>query len=237
MTRAFSLVFVACLAACGDSEASGGATGGSSSSGEGASGGSSAGGGPEGGGGQGGGAGAGTPALPSCVLSCAVATDCSTASPISDADNWECDGECVYLGCNSAEECQEAFMNPNYTCAETGTVSYCQPICNTASDCATPSPATDPDNWACTNQVCEYLGCNSADECQQTFQASNYDCVDQFGLPTCVRTCTGAADCSAPAPLYDEDNWECAEGLCEYQGCNTNQECMETLMSGGYTCQ
>ncbi len=235
-----TLVLALWMFACGDAESTGGSSskgGGTSSVGGENPGGGLQGGGPQGGGGQGGGAGAGAPALPTCVLTCATVDDCVSPSPISDADNWACETTCVYLGCTSTSECQTAFANSNYECIAVGSIDVCQLTCDVAPDCAAPTPVSDVDNWACTNQRCEYLGCNSTEECQASFQDPNYDCIEQAGLPTCVRTCTTPEDCGSPSALYDQNNWACESGRCEYLGCNTNEECIDTLMNGNYSCQ
>jgi hypothetical protein len=52
-----------------------------------------------------------------CVLTCTAASDCTTASPAFDADNYACvDTACVYRGCNDAAECRASFSDARYTC-------------------------------------------------------------------------------------------------------------------------
>lgn len=234
------LLAISALSACGDADASGGSSSGGSSAGPGGA--SSAGGENAGGssaGGAGGGAGAGVPDIPTCIALCDSVDDCVAPSPISDADNWACDGECEYLGCASDDECQMAFMNPNYACdAGAAAVPTCVPTCNVVDDCFLPSPLYDQDNWACSSQRCEYQGCTSDDECQMGFQMPNYACIDGgAGVPFCQRTCAAPADCLSPTPLYDADNWACEAEVCVYIGCNTTEECVQTLMNGNYVCQ
>lgn len=234
------IIAVGLLVACGDADASGGSSSGGSSSGgaDPSNGGAaSAGGENPGGGGQGGGAGANAPSLPTCIGICDTAQDCATASPITDADNWACDGACEYLGCLSDAECQMAYANPNYACASLGGVDTCVQVCDVVEDCFLPSPLYDGGNWACESQRCEYLGCTSDEECQEGLQTPNYACLDVGGTPTCQRTCESPADCLTPTPLYDADNWACEEGLCAFQGCNSTEECVQTLMNPNYVCQ
>ena len=51
------------------------------------------------------------------------------------------------------------------------------------------------------------------------------------GAPTgprkCVRTCAAPADCANDSanPPFDEDNWTCDGGLCEWKGCLGDEEC------------
>lgn len=53
--------------------------------------------------------------LATCWPTCATATDCATASPAYDADNYACDdGVCEYTGCNSTAEC--TAIGPDYVC-------------------------------------------------------------------------------------------------------------------------
>jgi hypothetical protein len=48
----------------------------------------------------------GTSPVPNCWDPCSTASDCASANPAFDADNYVCDdGACVYQGCNSTEEC------------------------------------------------------------------------------------------------------------------------------------
>lgn len=52
-----------------------------------------------------------------CVLTCAMASDCSNASAAFDSDNYECDGgACRYVGCNDDGECASTFMDARYVC-------------------------------------------------------------------------------------------------------------------------
>lgn len=52
-----------------------------------------------------------------CVLGCATASDCSTASAAFDADNYACvETACVYRGCNDDAECAASFSSSAYVC-------------------------------------------------------------------------------------------------------------------------
>ena len=52
-----------------------------------------------------------------CVLGCTTRSDCRTASPVADEDNYECrEGACIYTGCNDDGECRAAFMSSTYVC-------------------------------------------------------------------------------------------------------------------------
>lgn len=53
--------------------------------------------------------------FPTCWPTCTTASDCASASPPFDADNYACDdGVCVYTGCNSTTECTS--IGPDYVC-------------------------------------------------------------------------------------------------------------------------
>ena len=72
-----------------------------------------------------------------------------------------------------------------------------------------------------------YTGCNSDAECQETDPANV--CADFSalgGIPSCVRACSVAEDCSQGSAPFDADNYECDDGICLYTGCNSDAECM-----------
>lgn len=114
--------------------------------------------------------------LPTCTLTCNTTADCATATALTDADNWACaQNRCQYLGCKSDSECQEALLNPAYSCVP-GPLPTCVLGCATPADCVTGSVLTDADNWACEAGHCRYLGCQSATECQQGLANAGYTC-------------------------------------------------------------
>lgn len=185
---------------------------------------------------------------PGCYQSCTTAEDCANGSnaPLSGPDNWACNnGFCGYLGCNSTQECTDTYMNDNYLCTTIGssTLKSCYQKCASAVDCASnlAPPLLDSDNWACTGGSCEYKGCNTTQECTDTYMNPNYECVAPAGstLKTCIHKCTVPSDCTegSMAPLSDADNYECNAGLCEHKGCNSTQECTDTFMSPNYVCK
>ncbi len=52
---------------------------------------------------------------------------------------------------------------------------------------------------------------------------------------SCRPACTAVAQCATPmVPSYDEDNWSCTAGACDYTGCRSDAEC-QTL--GNYVCR
>ncbi|MEW5848753.1 MAG: hypothetical protein AB2A00_08060 [Myxococcota bacterium] len=51
----------------------------------------------------------------------------------------------------------------------------------------------------------------------------------------CNKTCSAPSDCAGFGALMDADNWECAQGLCDYLGCLTDGECSSTV-GAGYVC-
>jgi hypothetical protein len=110
-----------------------------------------------------------------------------------------------------------------------GPVRSCQLTCAAAASCAAPdAPAVlDASHFACTNQLCEYTGCKSDKECTD-YYGPNSACTEAVaGFKDCNPTCTTAADCAAPdSPVVlDASHYTCANKLCEYTGCRTNQEC------------
>jgi hypothetical protein len=53
--------------------------------------------------------------LATCWPTCTTVADCTSASPITDADNYACDGGvCVSTGCNSTAECMA--IGADYVC-------------------------------------------------------------------------------------------------------------------------
>ncbi|HOW52511.1 MAG TPA: hypothetical protein PLV42_10770 [bacterium] len=120
---------------------------------------------------------------------------------------------------------------------------YCYRTCSTPDDCvdANPQAITDADNYTCDDGICVYKGCNNSTECETTYQSTDYGCNTDsgYGTPTCVQKCSVAGDCVsqyAPLPAYDDDNYLCTgQGFCKYLGCNTDQECVDTMSSTGKT--
>jgi hypothetical protein len=80
-------------------------------------GGDATGGGGSGAGGASTGGGGSAPAVPGCVEACTAVADCTSPSPIFDDDNYACsNNRCEYKGCNSSQECIDAFQSPNWVC-------------------------------------------------------------------------------------------------------------------------
>jgi hypothetical protein len=55
-------------------------------------------------------------------------------------------------------------------------------------------------------------------------------------VPTCQIPCSSVADCvqaGTEGSAYDEDNYACSEGHCQYLGCNSDTECAAL---GNYVC-
>lgn len=239
----FASLLLTLLTACGDSDTSPGGSSNTGGTGPGtggagtgaqAQGGNGSGASTQGGGGVGGQA----PALPACVLTCAGAADCATASALTDVDNWGCNASrCEYKGCQSNVECQQALFNPNYVCEPgAGGLPTCTLTCDTTADCATATALTDADNWACNANRCEYKGCQSDSECQQALANPAYSCVPG-PLPTCLLGCAAPADCVTASVLTDADNWACEADHCKYLGCQSAAECQQGLANANYTCE
>lgn len=46
------------------------------------------------------------------------------------------------------------------------------------------------------------------------------------GIRSCLSACTVPTDCApAGTGAYDADNYDCAQGRCQYKGCNNDNEC------------
>lgn len=121
--------------------------------------------------------------LPDCYKKCNVPNDCATpGDPLKDEDNWACEGNlCQWKGCLSDEECEARAAG--YVCTkpegigvsgENGLVVFplplagsgCEKKCTTPQDCDPGgAPLYEPDNFACEEGLCRYVGCKSNDEC------------------------------------------------------------------------
>lgn len=110
-------------------------------------------------------------------------------------------------------------------------VNVCLPTCASPSDCATPAPAFDADNYACDGGLCSYLGCHSDAECQPSGLVCRPEA--SLGYEICVTPCQSPADCDLGQPAYDVDNYDCVQGGCVYTGCNDTAECQA---SGDLVC-
>ena len=57
-------------------------------------------------------------------------------------------------------------------------------------------------------------------------------------ISACLKTCNDVRDCVAGnGGLYDVDNYQCTgDGLCQWTGCNTDEECVSALNSNRYVC-
>jgi hypothetical protein len=120
---------------------------------------------------------------PACTLVCETAADCAQADrPLFDDDNWSCDSNyCVWTGCNSAAECQEAFPDSSLACATYAEPPVCMPPCDAAADCVADNTGDlfAEDHWACTGGACEHLGCLSTEECATSYHGPDSICVPQ----------------------------------------------------------
>jgi hypothetical protein len=88
--------------------------------------------------------------------------------PLLGADNYACEGnKCRWLGCNDTAECTAANNSPAWTCVTLpgATMRSCIHTCTTPADCATASAPYDADNYACTDNLCIWQGCNTTAEC------------------------------------------------------------------------
>jgi hypothetical protein len=111
-----------------------------------------------------------------CTYACSTPADCTFGNQGAwDADHFECvAGGCLYLGCNSDEECQ---WGGDLVCRYTDLgINLCLNACSTSADCDFGTAAYDADNFACVDGACVYVGCNSTDECASV--DASYVCVE-----------------------------------------------------------
>ena len=117
-------------------------------------------------------------------------------------------------------------------------VPMCVGTCEEAADCAQPSLLYGPDNYECAGGQCLWLGCNDDNECMATFMNPNMACLDVDGsdVPQCVGLCDVPNDCVQPSLLYDQNNWACTAGRCDWLGCQEDNECVMALSNGNAVC-
>ncbi|MFT3775562.1 MAG: hypothetical protein QM820_60210 [Minicystis sp.] len=127
------------------------------------------------------------------------------------------------------------------TTSGNGPARTCRPTCNTAADCATPNqPLQDAGHYACNQNRCEWLGCQSAAECTGALMTNKVTCTAVPGadVSTCMPTCTKATDCAVPgSALSDQNHFTCNAGVCEWLGCKSNAECSSALQSNRVVCE
>jgi hypothetical protein len=170
----------------------------------------------------------------SCYSPCASADECGTADivPFNSA-HWTCtEGRCNYLGCTSDDECKAFSATTLCLTTKGAKVPTCEHPCSTASDCASTNNGAlyDADHFSCDNSTCTHLGCNSDAECNWNKPAGTYACRKQAPsneYAGCLKACSVPADCvlASTGLAFDADNFACKEGVCEYTGCNSNEEC------------
>lgn len=105
---------------------------------------------------------------------------------------------------------------------------HCGAECLSDYDCTTTpdDPLYGVGNYRCWQGACLYTGCTS-----------NQDCIDAYGewwpqcdlnawpWAQCQFRCNDASDCGWGDVLFDDDNWACTSGVCQYQGCGSDLEC------------
>ena len=159
------------------------------------------------------------------------------------------DGDATVTAGNDATTASHDDSNPDgsegddATAGTTGDeeppVPACGFTCATPGDCIQPSPLYTPEHFECNEGVCEWQGCVDDGECQAAYANPFYRCgeVEGSSVPTCYQACPDdVAQCFLPSPLYDNDNWACNAGRCEWQGCVDDMECVQAFENGGYVC-
>ena len=178
--------------------------------------------------------------IPYCAQVCSTPADCVPAqsTPVTDADNWSCDGHCAYKGCNGDAECDEAYNYLGWGCTADsgwGETPACVQLCSVAADCATEysPPAFDADNYTCNSGgYCKYLGCHNDSECEA--MVAGYKCLQSpyLPIPYCQPPCQSAADCAFDDWASSADNYSCENQVCVYTGCNSTAECQGSYGAG-----
>jgi hypothetical protein len=169
--------------------------------------------------------------------------DCSSGGLLDDADNNACvEGSCQWLGCRSTEECVNFYLDSRLVCTQLPgmAVPDCLRRCESRTDCDHGRVLGRPENFACEEGLCVWLGCMSDSECAEAYFDPSWGCVPSPtpGISDCRLRCTVVADCVRyELPAIDEDNFRCTDGLCEYLGCHSTEECDQTLQGGPYVCQ
>jgi hypothetical protein len=117
-------------------------------------------------------------------------------------------------------------------------IPACWRSCDTVADCDLGTAVTDADNFTCDDGLCVYQGCNSTAECVAAFGTTDYACgtVPGIGVATCLKSCGQVSDCALASAAFDEDNYRCTGGLCEYTGCNGDSECISSF-GAAYGCR
>jgi hypothetical protein len=113
-------------------------------------------------------------------------------------------------------------------------IPQCIRVCDTEADCDIGVADHDSDNYLCVEGLCAYQGCNGDDECRVV--RSDLVCRVVDGVRRCIAGCETAADCDLFTPLSGEDNYECLAGGCFYRGCNSDEECRESLADAAFEC-
>lgn len=167
-----------------------------------------------------------------CLPPCNDASDCGQDGPaLYDSSHYAClDGVCRFQGCRSDTECAEA-IDQDHDCDESLATPQCRRTCQSPGDCALASSELNgTDNYACVDGFCEWLGCNSDQECIDDIGDGHIcmaeDSTDRLAIASCAKACATVSDCGTPTDLYDEDNYVCEAGGCLWTGCNDDDECM-----------
>jgi hypothetical protein len=104
---------------------------------------------------------------------------------------------------------------------------FCREPCSSPADCGIAgSGPYRPENYVCTDGLCQYQGCASDEECAEA-SSETILCrdVNDEGTAFCVASCQTAADCPGPSSGRTEENYACNDGACQYTGCLSHPEC------------
>ena len=186
--------------------------------------------------------------VPACTPSCTRAADCGTpGDPLYDSSHFTCNaGACVWQGCRAASECKAEAHGGSFACqvAAGDTVPSCVPACRKASDCVAPGNTIamgDASHFICNAGACQWTGCQSTAECAASLRTNKVACQQLDGAPTktCVPTCATAADCASSqgGALTSASHYACKSGVCEWLGCQSTTECVQSLQSARVVCK
>ena len=136
-----------------------------------------------------------------CVTTCTDDTECP--------QNWTCNaGECVE--CTNDDQCSAGQKCVNNSCIEP---------CANDLEC--------PVFHVCNNGECIDEGCASDRECVALLHNVEAICNDG----QCLAPCQSDADCDSPT---NYDFWSCQNNVCQYMGCETDDECRAAIFGGGF---
>jgi len=112
------------------------------------------------------------------------------------------------------------------------TVKICVTDCSDVSTCVQKNPIDggilDENNYECSSDnYCVYKGCLNTDECKAQYPQTHTDKYACFDGACFAYKCQQTSECTGVASkqTLDANNWKCAQGVCQWIGCNDDNEC------------